>query len=276
VPLLDEYDGHRRPLALVYDPFSRTSAAAAAARVVLVARPGMRTEPQPLTLMWNARFSLPPGDYLFEMARPAAAAAESAKVGLQIGRAGTPLDEWTVEGPSWQRRVSLPLDAPLVGLRPLAPASLADGELRITPIRIVDQSRRIERPGIVSARRYGRVTAFFHDDFSPGEANGFWTRGGGTTQVTFVTAADDPAAIHATVHCGAVANRVTIHVAGAVERFDLQSGATRQISVPTILHPEIGVRSAPLDVAARGGFVPADIDRTSTDRRRLGCWIEVR
>src|SRR4030095_6465014 len=40
VPLLDGFDAHRRPIVVVYDPWTRTPAADALARAVLIARPG--------------------------------------------------------------------------------------------------------------------------------------------------------------------------------------------------------------------------------------------
>jgi len=275
VALLDDFDAGRRPLTISYEPFSRITAAEAARRVHLVARPGMRTEPQPLGLVWNARFSLPAGEYALHIARTGRAADAPATVGLQVGRIGVPIEQWRVESPAFERRVTIPLDAPLVGLRPIPGSDLGDGDLVITPIRIVDKSRRIARPAIVGSHRYGAITAVFHDDFSAGEPSGFWTRGGGTTEVTLVTGVEGEAMIPVAIRCGGIANGVTVKTAAAVERFTLEPDATRQLSIPTVAHAATGVRFAPLDILTSSGFVPAEVDRRSTDRRRLGCWIEM-
>jgi len=47
------------------------------------------------------------------------------------------------------------------------------------------------------------------------------------------------------------------------------------VTVQTISQPDLGIRLAPLDITVRDGFVPAEVDRASSDRRVLGCWIEM-
>jgi hypothetical protein len=73
VPLLDGFDQSRRPTALLYDPLSRVTGADALSHVLLVARPGLRTAPQPIELLWNARFALPAGAYRLRLTRSDAA-----------------------------------------------------------------------------------------------------------------------------------------------------------------------------------------------------------
>src|SRR5207253_74747 len=62
-PILDEFDARRRPIAILYDPLARLSPQDVLAHVRFTARPGQRTARQPLDLLWNARFSLPAGEY---------------------------------------------------------------------------------------------------------------------------------------------------------------------------------------------------------------------
>ena len=90
----------RRPIAILYEPLSRISSADALSRVLLIARPGLRTAPQPLDLLWNARFALPAGEYRVQLTRADASSRTDTTLGVQIGRVGAPLEQWDVD---WSR-----------------------------------------------------------------------------------------------------------------------------------------------------------------------------
>ena len=274
VPLLDRFDAVRRPTTVLYDPLSRISNADALSRVTLIARPGLRTAPQPLDLLWNARVALPAGEYRLRLTRGGAAPAADTTLALQIGRAGPPVERWDVAGHLWEHRFVLPLDAEFVGFRAPPLLSKSDGELRLTPVRVVDQAKRLARPPIIGAMRQGMVTAFFHDDNVFGEPSGYWTRGGASAQVTYATSADSPATIEVMVHCGPVRNDVTLTTPGWEERLAIEPGISRHVAIPTTAEPDLDARVAPLQIAVQNGFVPAQADRAATDRRFLGCWIE--
>ena len=278
VPLLDGFDPGRRPTTILYDPLSRITPADALSRLTLIARPGLRKEPQPIELLWNARFALPAGEYRVRLVRAGAASASSTTVALQVGRVGLPLERWDVTGAQWEHRFVLPIDAQLVGFRAPADVSRGDGELQIAPVRVVDERKRIARPPVISTARYGASTAFFHDDLVSAEATGFWTLGRARAQMTFATlatGADSPATIDVVVGCGPRGNSVTLKAPGWEQRLVFEPGATRPVSIPTVALPELGVRLAPLEISAQEGFVPAEIDRASTDRRFLGCRIDM-
>ena len=157
----------------------------------------------------------------------------------------------------------------------MSSAALTDGELRLTPVRVVDESLRVARPPAISAARYGSRTVFFHDEVTAAEPAGYWTQGRATTQVTYAMAADTPPAFDVKVRCGPIANRVILTAPGWTERLALDAGATVRVSIPTMVQSTLGVRVAPLDITVRDGFVPAEVDRASTDRRLLGCWIDM-
>ena len=233
---------------------------------------GLVKAPQPLDLLWNARFALPAGEYHLQMIRHDITADSLA---LQIGRTGLPLERWDITGPIWEHRFVLPIDAEFVGFRASPNLSRDDGELRIAPVRIVDEGRRIARPPIISAIRYGSVTAFFHDDFVSGEPSGYWTPGRARTQITYATRESSAVTIDVGVRCGPIANAVTLTMVGWQERVVLDAGAVRTVAIPTIVQPDLGVRLAPLEISVQEGFVPAELDRASTDRRVLGCWIDM-
>jgi hypothetical protein len=272
-PLLDRFDVERRPTTVLYNPLSRIASSDALSLVSLVARPGLRTAPQPIDLLWNARFALPAGEYRVRLTRNGSANADTT-LALQIGRNGPPLEQWDVAGPVWEHRFVLPIDAVLVGFRARQDLEKSDGELRLTPNRVVDEGKRIARPSVIGARRYGGVTAYFHDDLVFAETTGYWTRGRTTAQVTYAKSADSPPAIDVVVHCGPVANRVTMSTPGWEEHLAIARGEARHVAIPTRALPDIGVRVAPLEISVRQGFVPADVDRAATDRRFLGCRIE--
>ena len=273
VPMLDRFDSRRRPTAILYDPFSLITGADALSRVTLIARPGLRTARQPLELLWNARFALPAGEYRLQLTRRGPTAGADTTLALQIGPAGSPLERWDVTGPQWEHRFALPIDAGLVGFRAAPDLSQGDGELRISPLQVVDASRRIARPPIVAAMRQGAATVFFHDNFAFAEPTGYWTRGGATTDITYATNAGSPATIAIVVHCGPVPNQVVLRTADGEERLMLQPGAERSLALPTTQESDIGVRVAPLKISVQNGFVPAQVDRSTTDSRFLGCWI---
>jgi hypothetical protein len=272
VPLLESYDAARRPLSIVYDPFSRIDSADALRHVTLVARPGLRTARQPVELLWNARFTLPAGDYRVELTRPAVSPQAPLELGVQIGRVGLPVESWNVTGAVWEHALTLPLDAQFVGFRVSPGVANSDGELTIVPVKILDRSDRFRRPAVLSATRYAAATAYFHDEQIAGEPTGFWTKGGATTLVTYAADASQPT-IDVGVHCGPSPNRVTLRVGEWRETFALQPGDTRAIAIPTIAQPALGSRIAPLDVTVESGFVPSDFDAASADRRYLGCWF---
>ena len=271
VPLLDGFDAKRRPLAVLYDPLSRTTPADALSRVTLTARPGLRTVKQPIELLWNARFALPAGEYRVRLTRDGAAAASDTTLALQIGRSGPPLEGWVVNGPRSEHRFTLPLDAGLVGFR--APPDLSDGELEITPLEIVDRSQRVARPSIEEARRQGRSTVFFHDNGVFAEAAGYWIRGAAHTEVTYAMKAAAPGALALTIHCGPVQNRVLLRAPGWEERLAVQPGVTSTVDVPVGKEPLRGIWVVPLEVSVENGFVPGRTAPPSTDLRFLGCWI---
>jgi hypothetical protein len=273
VPLLDGFDRSRRPTALLYDPLSRVAGADALSHVLLVARPGLRTAPQPIELLWNARFALPAGVYRLRLTRSDAAAADST-VSLQIGRTGPPLDTWKVAGPLWEHQFVLPVDAALVGFRAQPDLANANGELQLTPMSIVDESRRIARPPVIGTRRYGSATVFFHDNQVFAEPGGYWTRGRATAQVTYVTSAESPATIDVMASCGPIPNRVTFSTPEWRRRLAIEPGAPQRVTIPVGDLSGLGVQAAPITIEVESGFVPAAADPAATDRRFLGCWIE--
>jgi hypothetical protein len=73
------------------------------------------------------------------------------------------------------------------------------------------------------------------------------------------------------VHSGAKPNTVTFATTTWGERVDLLPGTPRDIKVPAPARPGPFL----LRVITDKGFVPAETMPGNTDRRILGCWVEI-
>jgi len=266
VPLFDEFDATRRPVSIVYNPFSRVAALDIESRMPLIVRSGERRDPQPLGLLWNARFALPAGAYRLQITRTS---SEPSSLSLQVGRAGDPYQTWPVPGAELDEMFTLPVDAVFLGFR--APENFGAGELRITPLRIVDSVHRAGGPEVIRVVHYGSVTAFIQDDQIGGEPTGFWTRGRQTTRISFASAAAAKD-LTVSVRCGPIANQITFSMPGWSEPVAVAPGESRVVKIPMTAQAVTGWLAS-VDIEVRDGFVPADLDKNSHDARRLGCWI---
>jgi hypothetical protein len=268
MPLLDSFDASRRPLAIVFDPFSRVEPDALVGRASFTARAGQRTANQPVDLLWKARFALPAGEYLVDFTRPSAEPASS--MSLQVGR-GRPIDTWPVTGTSTQHRFTLPVDASLVGF--VAPPEIAasGGELRLTPARVVSAGDRPSRPPVLSTYKYGPLTVYFHSAGVAGDSSGFWTLGHAVTQLTIAAEPSTSVAL-LNIRCGPIANHLRLATESWRAELDVAAGAMQASLVPLKRTGEYNIAALDIDVA--NAFVPAEADKASTDRRKLGCWIE--
>jgi hypothetical protein len=170
----------------------------------------------------------------------------------------------------------LPLDAGLVGFRAPPQVSAAVGELQLTPVHIVNESERVERPPIAGVRQLGPATVFFHDHAVFAEPGGYWIRGGATSEVSYALNGESPGTITLDAHCGPVENEISIRTPGGLERLTVAPGATQSLAVRTTAAPVRGVQLVPLTISVRNGFVPAQVDPSSGDQRLLGCRIALR
>ena len=104
------------------------------------------------------------------------------------------------------------------------------------------------------------------------EAEGFWVRGRQDTQFVLVP---DPSSGAATVRLlvrnGASPNQVSVE-SGTFQRLLVMTpGQEQELEIP--LGPG---GSASVRVASGDGFVPAERDPASSDRRLLGVWLQLR
>jgi len=273
IPMLDTFDATARPLAVRYDPFSIVSPPVIPPLFSLTAVPGARLARQPLRVLLNARFRLPAGEYEVDLRESNVPDDErQGTIGLQIGREGNPVEAWpfAVSGDRlWRQQFRLPLDAEFVAFRATPQVETTITSLRLTPVRVVDAASRLRTGAIVSTASFGSMLAFFHDTDAYIEPAGFWVKGQARLRVTLMKpeAATDPFMLN--LHSGARANRVTLATPHWSERFDLVPNVTRTIVVPARARD----RLMPLEIRTTSGFVPAEIEPGSSDRRQLGCWV---
>jgi hypothetical protein len=272
-PMLETFNPVARPFAVRYDPLSVVDPSELPSLFTLAALPAQRRNRQPVRVVLNARFRLPAGDYQLELTgSDAAGTVPNAVLGLQIGREGRPLETWPLTlapGGRSQHRFTVPLDAEFVGFRATRQVERTIGELRLRALGIVEARRRFPTPTVRAAADFGVARVFFHDGDSYPEAEGFWVRGRSAVQVTIVKRREHDPSITLAIHSGPTPNTLTLDTAGWSQRIDLVPGVTAKVVTPT----KAGERFIPLTITSSNGFVPAELDRASKDRRLLGAWI---
>jgi len=273
IPLIREFDARRRPLAVVYDPLTRLAPEAVPARFAIEGTPGLRVSPQPIRVLLNMRVALPAGTYRV-LLEPRPGATLAGPLGLQVGRIGDVLETWDVtsaSGSPWSHPFELAVDANFVAFRgsPALEASLA--RIAIDPLTVENESDRPALPPVLGAARYRHVTAYFHSQGVYTEPAGFWVRARSTAVVTFAHdgTAGQAAGIRLRLHSGDAATRVTLQTSDWQTALNLTARAAQEVVLPA--RPGDAVVSA--RIAPQGGFVPAD--HGGSDRRELGCWVEV-
>ena len=77
--------------------------------------------------------------------------------------------------------------------------------------------------------------------------------------------------VRVTVRNGAAENRISVSAGAHQEALELSAWETREIRVPV----PAGADAVALRIAPETGFVPAEVEPGSTDRRVLGCTVTV-
>jgi hypothetical protein len=277
LPMLDDFDSLARPHAIIYRPFTIARAIDIPPLMTLVASPGLRTGGQPVRVLLNARYALAAGDYTVEIGSLQNTQTVHGSVGLQVGRIGAPMRQWHIAvapGGAWRGDFSLPADSEFVGL--VVSDELAGAaSLRITPVRIVNKNDREaafhgSTRNILSAIQAPSAEILFHDEDVYPESTGFWVHGESTSYMT-VAANHPDRGVTLRVHSGAMPNTVTFATPTWGAQVELRPGTPHDVEVPAPARPGPFL----LRVTAAKGFVPAEVIPGNTDRRILGCWIEI-
>ncbi|MEZ5290006.1 MAG: hypothetical protein R2745_02905 [Vicinamibacterales bacterium] len=277
LPALDSFDRVTRPLAIRYAPFHVSRAAEVESLLALGVTPGLRTDPQPVRVLHNGRFSLPAGRYRVDVRwasrRPLPARAGST-LALQVGRIGPPLTTWTVDPApdgTWSAEFWLPLDAAFVGLRGDGAVERSVAAVTFSPLDVVDAGSRTVTPPVLAAARYGEVLVLFHDELTYPEPTGFWTTGQRASRLSIACPGGCTDGVALRVHSGRRPNQLHLQAFGWTRDVPLVPETQVTVTVPP--PPAGGV--VELDTNTTTGFVPVDIDPALHDRRFLGAWIEV-
>jgi hypothetical protein len=260
---------------MIYDPLREAPVANVLPKLVLAVKPMQRTDRQPVRVIHNGRFSLPAGTYTIDVQFGDDTADRAYPLSLQIGRNGPPLHTWQVQpaaNAKWQTTVWLPLDASFVGLRGPAELERAVRAIAITPVAVVNAADRPHLPVVLAAAEYPGALFLFHDEQLYPEAQGFWTIGRTASRVTVAVPPDRVATpVTLRIHSGARPNVATVSTFGWQQRYALTPGEAVDVELP--MFPS-GV--VPLTIDVESGFSPREFDASSTDRRFLGIWVEVK
>ncbi len=272
VRLLDEFDARARPIVVRSGPLGLMEPAAVPPLFSMVVNPRGAQAIDAATQLFGQRLSLPAGRY--EVDAVFADATDTPVTGalaVHVGRTGPPHHSWDLDltpPATWGRAFDLPVDAGFIGFR-AAPAVVAAGpQIRLTPQSLVDASARPSRRNVLASGRYGDVQVFVHGEDAWPEPDGMWVRGRATAEMTVVHPPGRPLTLD--VRAGARAVDVTLELGSELRRATLGPGMSSVVEFPA------GVEARSLRVTTSDGFVPAETEPGSRDRRLLGCWIAVR
>ena len=270
LPMLDAFDSIVRPVGVEYSPLRVVSAGEVSTHASLQVEPGWRSDAQPIRVLHNGRFSVPAGRYRVEVEWSGARSNET--IALQMGRIGDAWRTWPVEprpGERWTTEFDVPMDASFIGLRGSPELERHVKLISITPLTIVDSSRRPKLPIVVGAAEFGSTTVFYHDEQAFPERTGFWVQG---ERATLVTIQHDNATAPVTlrVHSGLIDNRLHVATTGWQTTLALDREQPDVIEIPSG-----GRRVVTMQLSADKAFVPKEVIPSSVDSRPLGVWIEV-
>jgi hypothetical protein len=131
---------------------------------------------------------------------------------------------------------------------------------------------RLHRPPVLATAVFAGAPAYFHDTHADVEATGFWARGRVTTAVTLVVdRASVPRGVRLRLHSGQATTTVRVATPGWATRVSLTPGQVQTLLVPALDTQHL----LPVELTPEGGFVPAEHGGAASDRRLLGCWVEV-
>ena len=269
---LDGFDGRVRPAAIIYDPLRHVDAAAVLSEVRLGVKPLQRSDPQPLRVIHNGRFSLPAGTYAIDVTFGDRVPTRPTPFSLQVGRIGPPLQSWMLQpaaGEKWHTTLWLALDAGFVGFRGPAEIERAIADITITPMAVTDVGARPRAGEVLAAATYAGVMCYFHEEQMYPEPGGFWTVGR-QAAVTVATPAGRTAPVVLRIHSGGQANTATISTFGWQRQLALVPGQAAEVELPIVAGGVI-----PLTIATDSNFSPRAIDPASNDTRLLGIWVEI-
>lgn len=270
---LDGFDARVRPAGIIYDPMRKVAAPSVLPELRLGVLPGQRTDPQPVRVIHNGRFSLPAGTYDIAVTFGNQVPSRPTPLSLQVGRVGPPLQSWTLQpaaGETWHTSLWLALDAGFVGFRGPVEIERAITAITITPTAVVDAGARPHLGEVLATASYSGVMFYFHHERMYPESNGFWTIGKRSADVTVAVAPQRTEPVVLRIHGGAQANHATFTTFGWRREIDLIPGQAADVELPVVAGGVV-----PLTIVTADGFSPKTFDPASRDPRFLGIWVEI-
>lgn len=121
------------------------------------------------------------------------------------------------------------------------------------------------------ATRYGHTQAYFMDDSSYMERDGFWTRGEETTTIVFVPDRDGDWTL--ILQSGPVATAATVSMGEWEERLEFAPHQQRPVTLPPMPAASTAMPTVRVvTIRTEAWFRPGDRDPQSQDTRRLGLF----
>jgi len=190
---------------------------------------------------------------------------------VQVGRTELLTERWRLDGrlpglTGYLLRLPVPVHSVTVRADHAAQATGREFRLRVRSLAPVPP-----RPFALRAIRYGRTSAFFMDDSSYMEPDGFWTRGEEAT--TLVLDRDGEEAheeLMLLVRSGAVPTRIDVTWGSWHRSLGFAANQVQAISLPA---HDPGARV--VTIRTGSWFRPSEHDPASKDTRRLGVFVSV-
>jgi hypothetical protein len=213
---------------------------------------------------------LPPGEFeaevWFASSRPRTGEITVEEPRAVLGRVNGPLENPT------RVRVSAPAPTRRTMVRVVDPQiAAAVSEARLVPRAVVPPPARDPRPSRAVESVRGRPGAYlvYTDEEAYPEMGTFWTRG--TASTTVLVAPGDASQLLLTISTGPEAGTVDLAVGTEVRTVQTQADVEQVVAFP--LPP--GQRLVPMTIRSNVMFRPSDVDPRATDRRGLGCRVQV-
>jgi hypothetical protein len=266
--VLQRFDG-RRFRTLDYAALRRATPARMTELTTLTLQPP--DGPIPQTGYTTGPLALPEGDYeavvWFSDSRP----REGEIIVAESPRAIFARLDGVQQNPA-RVTFSLPIDARRLTLRvPSLTLAAAIRRVDITPRAVVAPSARNSVPAraIESIPDHPGAYLVYTDEHAYPEGGIFWSRGTAETHV--LVASTGARRMTLTLSTGPMSGTVKVIAAGQARVVTMVAG--RENAVSFDLPP--GVRLVPLTIESSVMFRPAEVDKTSSDMRGLGCQVRI-
>jgi hypothetical protein len=249
------------PLALQFSPWRIGRSRELLPRLAIASSP--TDSPSQHTLL--RLNDVPAGNYRLQVTRGSPAAGD---LDLSIGNATRPIERWPVSDDEKPYAFHLGTTAASIAVAGNEPALRS-----VKKVALVPDGDDAAMPSLRarSAARYGGFVVYALDDRVSLEDGGFWVLGERRPDVV-VSAARAVSSLDITIHNRPIANTIRVRAGRWYVERAMQPDEEWHVRIPL---PE-PMRDIVLGFDVDHGSRPSEVDRTSRDRRPLGCWVEMR